>query len=452
MVKYSCEICQKTFTQKGHLEDHQNRKRPCKKDNTIEALIEQKVKEALLKTNEGAVKIDTTTTTIMQSSTMDYSKKTREELIAVCKEKSIKGYSGKKKDDIVKLLQPHNNTIILQNQIITPSQASKQPTFIEVCAGCGGLSSGFIGAGFKPLLINEINKTFCKTLRTNHPGVNVVDGSMVDLDLKVYKGTLDVLQGGVPCQAFSQAGERQGLDDPRGKLIVQFNKLINDCEPRVFIVENVKGLTTHNKGETLKGILKLFENSGKYKVYTKVLNAKDYEVPQKRERIMSVGIKSSISLPFTYPQKSEKNVLLKDVLTNVPPSPGVAYPEHKAAVMKLVPQGGCWVDLPKNIQKTYMGEKGLAAGGGKRGIARRLAMNDYSLTLTTSPCQKQTERCHPIETRPLNVREYARIQTFPDSYVFEGSVGNQYKQIGNAVPVKLAYAMAKQIKNFLEQV
>jgi DNA (cytosine-5)-methyltransferase 1 len=452
MTKYVCENCSKVFKQKGHLEAHQTRKKPCEKNTTLDSIIEEKIKEALLKTNIVEPKIDTIINTVIQSNTMDYKKKSREELIVICKEKSIKGYSGKKKDEIIKLLQSSNNTQILQNQDIIPTQTSNQPTFIEVCAGCGGLSSGFIQAGFKPLLINEINKTFCKTLRTNHPGVNVVDGSMVDLDLKPYKGIVDVLQGGVPCQAFSQAGERQGLDDPRGKLIIQFNKLINDCEPKVFVVENVKGLTTHNNGQTLKGILQLFENSGKYKVYTKVLNAKDYEVPQKRERILIIGIKSSISLAFTYPEKSEKNVLLKDVLMNVPPSPGVTYPDHKAAVMKLVPQGGCWVDLPTNIQKTYMGEKGLAAGGGKRGIARRLAMNEYSLTLTTSPCQKQTERCHPIETRPLNVREYARIQTFPDSYVFEGSVGNQYKQIGNAVPVKLAYAMAKQIKNFLEQV
>jgi DNA (cytosine-5)-methyltransferase 1 len=383
---------------------------------------------------------------------MDYSKKTREELIAICKEKSIKGYSGKKKEDIMKLLTdaPAKNEIIIHSTEPVV-QMNEQPTFIEVCAGCGGLSSGFIEAGFKPLLINEIDKTFCKTLRKNHPGVNVVEGSMVDLDLKIYKDKVDVLQGGVPCQAFSQAGERKGLDDPRGKLIVQFNKLINDCEPKVFIVENVKGLTTHNKGETLKGVLSLFENNGKYKVYHKVLNAKDYEVPQKRERILIVGIHSSISKTFTYPEKSKKTIVLKDVLSNVPPSIGASYPEHKANVMKLVPQGGCWINLPKDIQKSYMGEKGLAAGGGKRGIARRLAMNEQSLTLTTSPCQKQTERCHPIENRPLNVREYARIQTFPDTYVFEGSMGNQYKQIGNAVPVKLALAMANQIKQFLEQ-
>jgi DNA (cytosine-5)-methyltransferase 1 len=397
---------------------------------------------------------------------MDYSTKTRDELIAICRERSIKGYTGMKKNDIVNLISQgdnqveahkteENKPVIIRrakpkNTIVNHGDNTDQPTFIEVCAGCGGLSSGFIEAGFKPLLINEIDKTFCKTLRVNHPGANIVEGSMVDLDLKPYKGKVDILQGGVPCQAFSQAGERKGLEDPRGQLIAQFNTLINDCEPKIFLVENVKGLTTHNNGETLKDILALFENDGKYRVYHQVLNAKDYNVPQKRERILIIGVHSSIKKTFTYPEKSKSAVLLKDVLVDVPSSIGATYPEHKAAVMRLVPQGGCWVDLPKDIQAAYMGEKGLAAGGGKRGIARRLAMDEQSLTLTTSPCQKQTERCHPIETRPLNVREYARIQTFPDSYVFEGSMGNQYKQIGNAVPVKLALAMAQQIKRFLQ--
>jgi DNA (cytosine-5)-methyltransferase 1 len=144
-------------------------------------------------------------------------------------------------------------------------------------------------------------------------------------------------------------------------------------------------------------------------------------------------------------------VFLRDVLKNVPESIGVKYPQSKIDIMNLVKPGGCWVDLPEDIKKSYMGEKTLQAGGGKRGMARRLSMDEQCLTLTTSPCQKQTERCHPVETRPLNVREYARIQTFPDSYVFEGSMMNQYKQIGNAVPVKLAFEMAKQIKLFLEK-
>lgn len=323
------------------------------------------------------------------------------------------------------------------------------PTFIEVCAGCGGLSTGFIKAGFTPLLINEMEKTFCETLKLNHTNTNIICGSMTELDLKPYKGKVDVLQGGVPCQAFSQAGARRGIEDPRGQLIIHFNQLINDCEPKLFLVENVKGLLTHNNGETFQSVIKLFENNGLYKVYYKLLNAKDYEVPQKRERIIIIGVHHSIKKEFIYPEKSEKNIVLKDVLMNVPHSLGAIYPAHKIEIMKLVPQGGCWVDLPEDIQKTYMG-KSFTSGGGKRGFARRLSMEEHCLTLTTSPSQKQTERCHPNETRPLTVREYARIQTFPDSYQFCGSMVKQYKQIGNAVPVSLAYQIANQIKKFID--
>jgi DNA (cytosine-5)-methyltransferase 1 len=241
------------------------------------------------------------------------------------------------------------------------------------------------------------------------------------------------------------------LEDPRGALIVHFNTLINDCEPKVFVVENVKGLTTHNNGETLKGVIKMFKNDGKYKVQYKVLNAVNYNVPQKRERILIVGVRADIQKEFTYPAPSENRVLLRDVLHDVPASLGAVYPKKKADIMALVPPGGCWVDLPDGVKEEYMGEKGMAAGGGKRGIARRLSMDEACLTLTTSPCQKQTERCHPTETRPLTVREYARIQTFPDSYEFMGSMANQYKQIGNAVPVQLAFAMGKCIKEFLTE-
>jgi DNA (cytosine-5)-methyltransferase 1 len=272
---------------------------------------------------------------------------------------------------------------------------------------------------------------------------------MVGLNLDEFKNRIDVLAGGVPCQAFSQAGERQGLEDPRGQLIVEFNRLILECEPKVFLIENVKGLLSHNNGETLKDVVDLFGNNGKYVVYHKVLNAKNYEVPQKRERVFIIGIRSDLKKEWVYPLPSTTNVLLRDVLVDVPPSPGAKYPPAKEAVMRLVPPGGCWVDLPEDIKREYMGERSLAAGGGKRGMARRLSMDEHSLTLTTSPSQKQTERCHPTETRPLSVREYARIQTFPDDYVFKGGMAAQYKQIGNAVPVKLAQAVAQQIAEFL---
>ena len=323
--------------------------------------------------------------------------------------------------------------------------------FIEVCSGAGGLSSGFINAGWDAELLNEIIPLFATTLKNNHPGIKVETKDMQQLDLNAYKN-IDVLMGGVPCQAYSQAGNRLGIEDPRGKLILDFNRLVCQTTPKVLMVENVEGLLSHNGGETLKSVIELFKNNGVYHIYYKVLNAGQYEVPQKRKRVFIVGIRDDIwrvQGEFTYPQPSSNTVLLKDVLANVPESLGAKYPEAKKKVLDLVPQGGCWVDLPDGVKQAYMGEKGMAAGGGKRGVARRLAMNEQSLTLTTSPCQKQTERCHPLETRPLSVREYARIQTFPDSYVFEGSMANQYKQIGNAVPVKLAEAMARQIKDYL---
>jgi len=253
------------------------------------------------------------------------------------------------------------------------------------------------------------------------------------------------------CQAFSQAGLREGLNDPRGQLMLDFNRLVVQVSPKILMIENVEGLVSHNDGKSLKSILELFSNNGAYKMHHKVLNAGKYEVPQKRKRIFIVGVRDDIHREkgeFTYPEPSSNTVLLRDVLPGCPPSDGAKYPEAKKKIMELVPEGGCWVDLPEDIQRTYMGGS-YESGGGKRGMARRLSMNEQCLTLTTSPAQKQTERCHPLETRPLTVREYARIQTFPDSYVFEGSTANQYKQIGNAVPVKLAEAMGRQIKKYL---
>jgi DNA (cytosine-5)-methyltransferase 1 len=332
---------------------------------------------------------------------------------------------------------------------MTPSTA---PTFIEVCAGCGGLSTGFINAGFTPLLINELDKTCCDSLRKNHPGAPILQESMTALELTSFRGRVDVLMGGIPCLAFSQAGERRGLDDPRGQLMVSFNTLVLQCLPKMILVENVKGLISHQQGETLASLLALFQNGGLYTLTHRVLNAVDYGVPQKRERVIIVGVRSDLGRAFVYPSPNapSQRRVLRDVLHNVPPSACAKYPESKREVMARVPQGGCWIDLPEDIQRAYMGERSLAAGGGKRGIARRLAMDEPSLTLTTSPAQKQTERCHPTETRPLSVREYARIQTFPDSYTFSGSMAQQYKQIGNAVPVKLAEAIALSAKQWID--
>lgn len=329
-------------------------------------------------------------------------------------------------------------------------QNKKQLTFIEVCAGAGGLSKGFIDTGFNALLLNDTDKWCVKTLKMNHPETNVIKGSMVDLDLDKYKDiNVDVLMGGVPCQSFSQAGKREGIKDDRGKLILHFIKMISTLNPNIFLVENVQGLVTHNKGNTLKMVINEINKIGKYNISYQVLNSNDYSVPQNRKRLIIVGVKKTLNKVFSFPKPHEYKPVLKDVLNGCPESPGAVYKKDKIEIMNLVPQGGCWVDIPDNIAREYMGNS-YNSGGGKRGILKRLDMNKPSLTLLTSPSQKQTERCHPTETRPLQTLEYARIQTFPDNYKFAGSINQIYKQIGNAVPVNLGKAIAEEVINVLK--
>jgi DNA (cytosine-5)-methyltransferase 1 len=189
----------------------------------------------------------------------------------------------------------------------------------------------------------------------------------------------------------------------------------------------------------------------------KILKAIFYNVPQKRERLILVGIRKDIDVDFNFPKPYNHIYSIKDVLkagklysSDVPESAGANYPAHKREILDKVPPGGYWRDLPLDLQKVYM-QKSFYLGGGKTGMARRISWNEPSLTLTCSPAQKQTERCHPDETRPFTVREYARIQTFPDEWKFAGSMSNQYKQIGNAVPVNLGKELGYSIVKFLNE-
>ena len=307
-----------------------------------------------------------------------------------------------------------------------------------------------IKAGFKPLLLNDNNSDCCKTLKKNHIDANVVLGSMEGIDYTKYINNVDLLTGGVPCQSFSQAGSRKGLDDPRGDLMLKFIEIVNIIKPKVFMIENVKGLLTHDNGNTIKKIIETINNNNLYNISYKCLDSSKYNVPQKRERVFIVGILKSINNTFKFPEESNNKKVLKDILNDVPFSAGLKYTEEKINLFKMIPQGGCWVNLPEEIQKKYLGNS-YYSGGGKRGILHRLSMDKPSLTLLCTPSQKQTERCHPLEERPLTIREYARIQTFEDDYEFTGSINSQYKQIGNAVPVELARQMGKAIINVLEQ-
>lgn len=317
----------------------------------------------------------------------------------------------------------------------------KKFTVAELFAGAGGLALGLERAGLRTIFLNEIDKDAVATLKKNRPDWNVVSGDVKDISFRNIN--TDVVTGGFPCQAFSYAGKGLGFEDTRGTLFFEFARAVKEIQPKLFVAENVAGLVSHDKGRTLNIMLKILRDDlDGYNVQYKILNSVDYSVPQKRRRIFIVGTKKGIN--FSFPEKHNKIVVLKEALKNVPRSKGTRYSESRKRIMELVPPGGSWINLPKDIQKEYMG-KSYYSSGGRRGMARRMSWNEPSLTLTTSPSQKQTERGHPEETRPFTIREYARIQTFPDDWIFVGGVSSQYKQIGNAVPVKLAREIGKEI-------
>jgi len=316
-------------------------------------------------------------------------------------------------------------------------------TAVELFAGAGGLALGLEQAGIKTVELVEIDKFCCETLKQNRPEWNITNADIHNVDFSHHKGNVDIVTGGFPCQAFSYAGKKLGFEDTRGTLFYEFARCVREIEPRVFLAENVRGLLSHDGGRTLETIIDVLEEVG-YVVQYKVLNAAYYGVGQKRQRLLIVGTKPGIK--YVFPQPEPTMTTLRSVLKNVPPSEGQKYSEKKYAVLSLVPPGGSWVDLPENIQRDYMG-KSFYSGGGKRGMARRIAWDEPCLTLTCSPSQKQTERCHPDETRPFTVREYARIQSFPDDWIFCGGTGEKYKQIGNAVPVELARRVGTTLKD-----
>lgn len=340
------------------------------------------------------------------------------------------------------------------------TEPAEKYTSVELFAGAGGLALGMEMAGFHHVLLNEFDHNACDTLKLNRPDWNVVEEDIHTVDFSGLRGKVDFLSGGFPCQAFSYAGKRLGFEETRGTLFFELARAVKEIQPKVFLCENVKGLMEHDGGRTLETITNVIKELGYSLIPPRVLKAVMYKVPQKRERLFLVAIRNDLAgkVSFDWPAPYKRVMTLRDAFfagdlypVDVPESECQQYPEKKRKVMELVPMGGDWRDLPEDVAKEYM-KGSYNLGGGKTGMARRLSLDEPSLTLTCAPAQKQTERCHPIETRPLSVREYARIQTFPDDWNFSGNMSSKYKQIGNAVPVNLANAVGRSIVRLLNQI
>jgi len=383
---------------------------------------------------------------------------------------------------------------------------------LSLFSGIGGLDLGFLNNGFQILLGIEINKYAIDSLRHNFPETlflheDIRKVNLEDLDNLVYKhfkysiSDIDVILGGPPCQAFSTGGRRLGISDNRkdkgGDLVYHYMEFIRQIKPSIFIFENVKGLLSssikkmsfyervskykrkedvpyeYRPGSLFEKILNDFSNLG-YNLFYEVLNAANFGVPQKRERVFIVGIRKDINTTFSFPSPTHINpdlcnkenfrkpwLTLRDSiydLKDIETLEFVNFPPSWGKYMALIPPGGCWVDLPIELQKEAL--KGafdtpddplkFGKRGGRRGFLRRLSWDKPSPTLLTSPVMKGSVLAHPEKNRPLSVEEYKRIQTFPDSWQVVGSTRIKYKLLGEAVPVKLAEAIAKQVRVFLE--
>lgn len=346
---------------------------------------------------------------------------------------------------------------------------------ISLFSGAMGLDLGLIKSGLNVVMGQDFDSSCVKTMKLN--GHNAIAGDIREIqatDLleatNLSRGETFLVCGGPPCQPFSTAGKRLGINDPRGSLFMDFIRMIDYIKPRFFVMENVKGLMSaplkhlpmserdendpeQKLGTVLDVVLSEFKKLG-YKTVYGVLDAVNYGVPQFRERFVLIGSRDheDIFLPIpthfqTHQNKEYRWSVLNDVIRDLEFDCGecAAFSEERMNYLKLVPEGGNWRDLPKEVVEAAMGGA-YTSGGGKVGFYRRLSYSQPSPTLVTSPVQKATMMCHPTQNRPLSVREYARIQQFPDDWIFSGPLAAQYRQVGNAVPVGLATAIGNAIQ------
>jgi DNA (cytosine-5)-methyltransferase 1 len=357
--------------------------------------------------------------------------------------------------------------------------------FISFFAGARGLDIGLETAGLGPVAVNEMDKKACETIRLNQPDLRLYAEDIRQLsperlrfDLGDELNDLFAIAGGPPCQAFSTAGRRLGLNDDRGNVFLHFIDLIVGLRPKYAIFENVRGLLSaplrhrpHEQrgpgfsalqpdelpGGALSHILRRLEAGGYSTTFT-LYNTANFGVPQIRERLIFIASRDGHHVPHLRPTHDAipKGSIapwrtFRDALSGrkMAGTNALSFPEKRLKFYRLLEAGQNWRNLPTQIQEEAMGGSWLS-GGGKTGFFRRLSWDKPSPTLVTRPNMKATDLCHPSELRPLSVEEYATLQTFPEDYRFSGSLDDQYRQIGNAVPCVFAEAIGRHLIEFDE--
>lgn len=342
-------------------------------------------------------------------------------------------------------------------------------TAISFFSGALGLDLGIEQAGIKAQLLCE-NDTKCRmTIATNRPEPGLL-GDIRKVDaravydfarLKPARG-IDVMFGGPPCQAFSTAGARRAFNDSRGNVFLKYLSLAEELRPRLLIIENVRGLLSTGyplepggavvRGGAMALVVRRLEDMG-YGISFNLYNAANYGAPQIRERVVIIARRDGRQADWLTPTNSDDPSwglpawrTLGEVLDSLKGSPCHAsqFPEKRLRYFRMLKEGQYWRNLPETEQAAAMG-KAYELSGGKTGFYRRLRRDRPSATLVTSPTMPATDLCHPTEDRPLSIEEYAAIQEFPSEWIFRGSLSDQYRQIGNAVPIALGRAIGTAI-------
>ena len=338
-------------------------------------------------------------------------------------------------------------------------------------SGAMGLDIGMKNGGIDALLACEFNKACRMTIAKNKPEIGLI-GDITDFTAeeilkmaKIPEGRkVDVIFGGPPCQAFSTAGTRKAFDDERGNVFLKYLSIISEIKPTYVVIENVRGLLSTPfkykdieepiKGGAMMIILDKLKEIG-YTVSFNLYNAAYFGAPQIRERVVIIGKLGGGKVSYLQPTHNEEGTdrlkawrTLRDAFDdNLPMNVEhhfIEFPEKRLKYYRILKEGQYWKDLPLDLQKEALG-KSFYLGGGKTGFLRRLSYSRPSPTLVTNPTMPATDLAHPTEDRPLSVEEYKSIQEFPESWKVCGGILDQYKQIGNAVPVKLGEAIAKTI-------
>lgn len=351
---------------------------------------------------------------------------------------------------------------------------------VSLFSGAMGLDLGVEKAGFKVAVCVEMDKNAVATIRNNTDipvidrDINTVPTDEILATAGIGKEDVTLVVGGPPCQAFSTAGRQRGLADFRGNVIIQYIRVVSDIMPEFFIMENVRGLLSAKlnavpheyaeyenikdvKGSVFYLVTSEFAKLG-YSISHALLDASNYGVPEKRERMVVIGhLGKRVPVPSPTHSESGKGgtcrwATLRDAIGDLENRTDLHYIELRKKMypyMRLLSEGQNWRSLPEELAREAMG-KAYDLPGGKTGFLRRLKYDEPSPTLVTSPTMPATQLCHPTQLRPLAVEEYARIQQFPDTWVFSGRIENVYRQIGNAVPVGLGFAVGKQVMDTIK--